>query len=297
MNKHLGGVLILVIAVATATAPAGCGGKDDKGGASAGGTGGSAGAGGSSGDTGGSGGSVVTPPGAGGAPAGEGPDAAASGGSGGSAEDAGPPPPATADGGSAPAGDAAPAGVGHAGSLGWYEAETALVTGRATKPKCTPCPSSAAMKPGDQCCSGGGQVDWLVAHGNGEVQFNNVSAPADGMYDVTWWYYCGKNDNFGDKNCGGQTMPPTTAAGCRPHQFYVNGTLLPGAYHFPCFAGAWSVVRVATVTMPLKAGAANTIKLHAPPPRDSVNVDAIELYPAGKGMEPLIKSVPDLTGH
>jgi hypothetical protein len=233
---------------------------------------------------------VVTPP-SGGASGGEGADAASA-----SGDDAAAPTP-TSDGGTAPAGDAAPAGVGHPGSLGWYEAETALVTGRATKPKCTACPSSATMKPGDMCCSGGGQVDWLVAHGNGEVQFNNVSVPTDGMYDVTWWYYCGKNDNFGDKNCGGQTSPPTTAAGCRPHQFYVNGTLLSGAYHFPCFAGAWSVVRVASVTMPLKAGAANTIKLHAPPPRDSVNVDAIEIYPAGKGMQPLINSVTDLTGH
>jgi hypothetical protein len=55
-------------------------------------------------------------------------------------------------------------------------------------------------------------------------------------------------------------------------------------------------VRAATVAMPLESGA-NTIKLHAPPPRDSVNVDAIEVFPTGKGLPPLIMSVKDLTGH
>ena len=139
-------------------------------------------------------------------------------------------------------------------------------------------------------------MTWIVAHGNGELQFGAVMAPGDGMYDVTWWYYCGRNDNFGDKDCGGQTNPPTTPSGCRPHQFYVNGTLMPGAYHFPCFNGMWNIVRAATVTMPLKAGA-NTIKMHAPPPRDSVNVDAIELFPAGKGLSPTIMSNKDLIGH
>jgi hypothetical protein len=139
-------------------------------------------------------------------------------------------------------------------------------------------------------------VDWLVAHGNGEVQFNNVMVPSDGMYDVTWWYYCGNNDNFGDKNCGGQTNPPTMAAGCRPQQFYVNNTLLPGAYHFPCFGGAWSIVRTATTTMALKAGV-NVLRLHAPPPRDAVNLDGIEIYPSGKGLPPSITSNMDLTGH
>jgi hypothetical protein len=48
--------------------------------------------------------------------------------------------------------------------------------------------------------------------------------------------------------------------------------------------------------MKLKAGA-NSIKLHAPPPRDSVNVDAIEIFPAGKGLPPLIAPNTDPTGH
>ena len=75
----------------------------------------------------------------------------------------------------------------------------------------------------------------------------------------------------------------------------MNGTLLPGGYHFPCFSAGWNIVHAATVSMPLKAGA-NTIKLHAPPPRDSVNVDAIEILPDGKGVPPLIKSRTDLIG-
>jgi hypothetical protein len=181
--------------------------------------------------------------------------------------------------------------------LGWYEAENGVISGRATRFTCqAACPATPPIKSGDSCCSGGKRVDWLVSSGNGELQFNNVMVPSEGTYDVTWWYYCGKNDNFGDKNCGGQTNPPTTAAGCRPHQFLVNGTPLTGYYHFPCFGSTWQVVHVATVAMPLKAGP-NTIKLHPPGGRDSVNVDAIELYPSGKGLPPLIMSNTDPKGH
>ena len=51
-------------------------------------------------------------------------------------------------------------------------------------------------------------------------------APSDGMYDVTWWFHCGKNDNFGDTGCGGA---PHTASGCRPHIFEINGAKFPKA--------------------------------------------------------------------
>jgi hypothetical protein len=193
-------------------------------------------------------------------------------------------------------GGAQKSSMGHPGSIAWYEAEDGALFGRAVKSKCKPCPSTATMKAGDACCSGGGEVTWIVAAKTSDLQLNGIDAPADGMYDVTFWYYCGNNDNFNDRNCGGQTNPPTTPAGCRPHQFIVNGTLMPGAYHFPCFGGAWSIVRTATVTMPLKGGA-NTIRMHAPPPRDCVNLDGIELYPTGKGLQPAIMSNPDLTGH
>jgi hypothetical protein len=188
------------------------------------------------------------------------------------------------------------AGMGHEGSIAWYEAEDGQLFGRAVKSHCTACPSRMTMKAGDSCCSGGGEVTWIVAAKTSDLQLNGISVPSDGTYDVTFWYYCGNNDNYNDRNCGGQTNPPTTAAGCRPHQFVVNGNLMPGAYHFPCFGGAWSIVRTATVSMALKAGA-NTIRMHAPPPRDCVNLDGIELYPTGKGQPPLIMSNPDLTGH
>lgn len=140
-------------------------------------------------------------------------------------------------------------------------------------------------------------VAWIVSAGNGEIEFKDVNVPSAGNYDVTFWYFCGKKDNFGDTDCGKQTDPPTKNAGCRPHQFFVNATLLPGAYHFPCFDGPWNIVRAATVNFPLKAGV-NTIKMHAPPPRDSVDMDAIQVFPLGsKGLPPLIGSRPDLLGH
>jgi hypothetical protein len=202
---------------------------------------------------------------------------------------------------------------GSAGRYGWYEAEAAppnQLYGRAVKSKCAKtCPSMDAIKPNDDCCSAGGEVNWIVSgghgpdpqppdgRGGGELRFNAVSAPADGMYDVTWWYHCGNNDNFGDKNCGGQTDPPTTSAGCRPHQIIVNGTEMPGTYHFPCFAAGWGIIHAATVTLPLKAGAMNWIHVYATKPRDAADMDAIEIVPVGRGVPPLIKSNSDPIGH
>jgi hypothetical protein len=116
------------------------------------------------------------------------------------------------------------------------------------------------------------------------------------MYDVTWWYHCGLNDNFGDKNCGGQTNPPTTASGCRPHQIVVNGTELTGTYHFPCFPGAWSIIHAASTTITLKAGA-NTIKIYSTAPRDAADMDAIAIAPAGQGTAPNIMPNSDPLGH
>jgi hypothetical protein len=49
--------------------------------------------------------------------------------------------------------------------------------------------------------------------------------------------------------------------------------------------------------MPLKAGM-NTIMVAPPPPRDSVDLDAIEILPPGKGHAPLIApDTTDLIGH
>jgi hypothetical protein len=96
-------------------------------------------------------------------------------------------------------------------------------------------------------------------------------------------------------HCGGQTNPPTTASGCRPHQLTINGvdmkstTGMPqGTYHLPCFPGSWLMTHVATTAnIPLKAGNSNTIKIW-PMMRDSANFDAMQVVPAGKGPMPII---------
>jgi hypothetical protein len=119
------------------------------------------------------------------------------------------------------------------------------------------------------------------------VTINNISAPADGMYDVTWWFHCGKNDNFGDANCGGV---PHTPSGCRPHVIIVNGARLPKIYEFPCFPGSWGEIHASTVQVPLKAGAMNSIQIFATPGRDASDMDAIAVYPAGKGTPPIAGS-------
>jgi hypothetical protein len=202
---------------------------------------------------------------------------------------------------------------GAAGRYGWYEAEAVppnQLYGRAVKATCqASCPSLDTIKPGDACCSGGGEVNWIVSggkgpdpqppdgRGGGELRYNAISAPADGMYDVTWWYHCGANDNFGDHDCGGQTDPPTTSSGCRPHQIIVNGVEMPGTYHFPCFAGSWGIIHAATTTVPLKAGNLNWIHVYATKPRDAADMDAIEILPVGKGVPPLVKSNSDPIGH
>jgi hypothetical protein len=184
---------------------------------------------------------------------------------------------------------------------GWYEAEAippnvlsgSTLTAMPPKPRlgtCTKCPSTP--KVGDMCCSGGGEVTWLtqgIGPIPGGLTINGISAPADGMYDVTWWYFCGLNDNYGDVHCGGQTNPPTTPSGCRPQQIVVNGVELPGTYHLPCFAGSWAELHAATTAVPLKAGANNSIKVY-PKQRDAVNLDAIQVSPLGMGTPPLLVS-------
>ena len=175
--------------------------------------------------------------------------------------------------------------------MGWYEAEAIPPNEKAPKSTIshgTAC-TTTPPKPGDMCQSGGGEVNWIVQGRDGWLQYNQVSAPSDGMYDVTWWYHCGNNDNYGDKHCGGQTDPPTTPAGCRPHQIVVNGVEMTGTYHFPCFAGAWIEIHAATTVLPLKAGSTNTIKVY-PKERDSADMDAFQIQPVGQGVGPVIKS-------
>src|SRR6185369_10480301 len=140
------------------------------------------------------------------------------------------------------------------------------------------------VKEGVECCSGGKKLSQLL-RGKGGVVFNALEAPSDGMFDVTWWFHCGKNDNFGDTNCGGA---PHTASGCRPHILEVNGTKLPKVYHFPCYPGSWGQIHAATTTIPLKSGKTNSIRVYATPGRDAADLDAIVVYPAGKGTMPNI---------
>lgn len=203
--------------------------------------------------------------------------------------------------GNSTGGQAGAAAVGDIDEL--YEAEAIppnQIFGFAQVEKGTPM-CTKPLTVGDNCFSAGGEVTWIVsengAHPAGWMQFNAISAPADASYDVTFWYHCGDSDTYGDGNCGGQAMTQPKQTGCRPHVFTVNGTVLPGAYHFPCFPGSWSTMYAATVSLPLTAGT-NTIKVAAPPPRDSVDVDAIEILPPGKGHAPLIApNTKDLLGE
>ena len=181
--------------------------------------------------------------------------------------------------------------------LAFYEAEAVppntLISG-AVVGKCgatTPvCPPPAEIKPETNCCSGAGEVRQLL-RGKGGLQFNGVTVDADGIYDVTWWYHCGNNDNFHDPTCRGE---PHTASGCRPGELTVNGTVLPKIYEFPCFPGSWGEIHAATTTVPLKAGNMNTIKMTAHyTNNDAIDIDAIAIYAAGKGVPPsLPKSQP-----
>src|SRR5262249_19291851 len=147
------------------------------------------------------------------------------------------------------AGTVAPPDGSSGAYIGWYEAEAIPPNTKADKSTVGHAMACATVlpKPGDMCQSGSGEGSWITQGRMGWLQYTQVSAPSDGMYDVTWWYHCGKSDNFGDVHCGGQTNPPTTPSGCRPHQIVVNGTEMPGTYHFPCYPGPWSEIHAATV--------------------------------------------------
>jgi hypothetical protein len=275
-----------------ATGGSGPGGAAGNGGAvGSGGTAGSNGTVGSGGSV-GSGGAV----GMGGGSAGTGDGGASVGGSMGVQARGG----AGGQAGTSTDGQAGAGGVGDLDEL--YEAEAIppnQVFGYARAAACTPT-CTKPLTVGANCCSGTGQVTWIVSengsHPAGWMQFNAISAPADASYDVTFWYHCGDSDTYGDGNCGGQPMTEPKQTGCRPQVFTVNGTVIPGAYHFPCFPGSWATMYAATVSLPLAAGT-NTIKVAPPPPRDAVDVDAIEILSPGKGRAPRIAAnTTDLLG-
>jgi hypothetical protein len=182
-----------------------------------------------------------------------------------------------------------------------------------------PCPgvpgtSSDGVKEGANCASGGRVVNQLLgrspctpptsttsyaACGNkgGGVTFNGVTVPADGTYEVTFWYHSGQlspgqADIYGDIHCGGLNYNTGPGSGCRPHLIYVNGvqtSLAVGGqnavyYEFPAYPDAWSILHGAVTALPLKAGS-NTIYIKAPgfTTSDAADIDAIDVQPSGRG--------------
>ena len=206
----------------------------------------------------------------------------------------------TTDGSGEAAADSGDAGGTTSGSgvNEWYEAEAIppnQIFEYAMKTTCAPiCPKPVV--PGAVCCSGGGEVTWIVSenayHTAGWMVFNDIAAPADGTYDLTFWYHSGGGDTYGDNNCGGQPLTQPDQVGCRPQTFVINGTTMPGAYHFPTYKSGAFIIRAATVSLPLAKGM-NTIKVAPPPPRDSVDMDALQVLPSGMGIAPRI--APDTT--
>jgi hypothetical protein len=233
----------------------------------------------------------------------------------------------------ASSGDAAGASLGGAGAGGTsggvnagggvssdffmrYEAESPLniltypVEGIATRAACP----KDGVKEGADCASGGKNVNQILGRSpctpptsttsydqcenkGGGVQFKEITVPADGTYDVTWWYHCGPDkpghaDVYGDTKCGGLNYNTGAGSGCRPHLIDVNGVPMSSTvdgkpapyYQFPCYPAPWSILHGATTELPLKAGS-NTIYIHAPGATtlDAVDVDALDVQAAGRG--------------
>jgi hypothetical protein len=178
------------------------------------------------------------------------------------------------------------------------------------------------VKQGANCCSDGGVITEIIGRapcsgppgsdgGNTDcqdigagVEFHDVTVPADGTYDVTWWYHCGAYtdsdaaNTFGDTMCGG--LHYSMGMGCRPQLIDVNGVAMSATvdaqvaliFQFPCYVDAWSVLHGATTALPLKSGS-NIIYFHAPHAAnlDAADVDAIDVLPHGQGVEPRVTPV------
>jgi hypothetical protein len=177
------------------------------------------------------------------------------------------------------------------------------------------CPTDG-VEEGANCCSGGGVITEIIGRApcsgppgsdagytdcqdtGAGVEFDDVTVPADGTYDVTWWYHCGEANTYGDTMCGG--LHYAVGTGCRPQLIDVNGVPMSATvdaqmaliYQFPCYVSAWSVVHGATTALPLKSGL-NIIYFHAPHATnlDAADVDAIDVQPLGQGVEPRVTPV------
>jgi hypothetical protein len=177
------------------------------------------------------------------------------------------------------------------------------------------CPAGD-LKEGADCASSGRVVSQILGRSpcepptsqgsydgcqniGGGITFNDVTVPADGTYDVTWWYHCGADpakpgraNVYGDTGCGGLDYQTGTGSGCRSHLIDVNGVPMSSTvsgerasfFHFPCYGSAWSILHGAITALPLKAGA-NAIYIHAPGARtlDAVDIDALDIQPSGRG--------------
>jgi hypothetical protein len=314
------GLAALALALVAACGFAGCGagqasnsdGARAEGGGGAG-TPGSPGAGGAGGTLGGMGGAGLADAGTGRAGGADGAGGSGTGNTGGSSMGGA--------GGGASDGGAAGGSSAPATFFMRYEAESPLniltypVEGVVAEGD-APCPAGG-VKEGAQCASGGRVVNQILGRSpcqpptsttsntqcqdkGGGIQFNAVTVPADGIYDVTWWYHCGQDtpghaDVFGDTRCGGLNYNTGAGSGCRPHLIDVNGipmsSIVGGKtalyYQFPCYPASWSILHGATTALPLKAGA-NTIYIHAPgaPTLDAADIDALDVHASGYGTAP-----------
>jgi len=141
-------------------------------------------------------------------------------------------------------------------------------------------------------CFGGKKVTQLLGHapeGRGSLQFNDISITMDGKYNVTWFYYCGNNDNNGDTDCGGK---PHTPSGCRPGIFVVNNVQLPDVNQFPCFPGTWEELHTISFTVDFKAGN-NSLKIFSNS-ADCADLEGISVDDMTTNIDAVILSVSGL---
>jgi hypothetical protein len=191
----------------------------------------------------------------------------------------------------------------------------------------TPGTSSDGVKEGANCASGslglvnGGYVvnqilgrspcnpdtansDTDCGSLGGGITFNGITVPADGTYDVTFWYHSGGSDTYGDSDCGGVNYGTASSGNqlCRPHMISVNGVQMSSIingqtalyYEFPAYASGWNVVHGAVTALPLKAGS-NTILIKAPGffTSDAADIDALDVQPSSGPGAPLFQA----SGH
>jgi hypothetical protein len=156
---------------------------------------------------------------------------------------------------------------------------------------CTTCPPDGmACCPAQAGSTTGYTVGQLLLGMKDNVTFYNVMAPADGDYNIVWYYHCGNADTDGYKSATCPSSPEGSSMGppgCREALFTVNGVTDPMTYEMPCFLNGpntWAIVHSwqrddpatkALIPFHLKAGA-NTIKIFADA-HDTVDLSSIRV--------------------